>query len=295
MKKYIIFLSALLALSINVFPVSPIGIRSVKVTYVANSSFIVKAGTSKIMFNGLFQSGMNLFAEPDVHTAYLIKNALPPFDDIQLVLVSNKHAHQFDPYLATQFMKNNPEAKMICPQQAINKMKLFVEDFELVKDRIIESTPLVNHYDRFVIQDIEVLTAHAQVSRFENHSVENMAYVVNVGGVKFFHSGDSSIETLRRMNGLDIAGLKVDIAFLADRFGVGRSALQTNKLIDARYNVLMQFEKNISDRTLDAFASNSRLSSKPHIFKARGQSIDFYINDYHEYPTNSNSSILSQR
>jgi len=279
MKKFsfaiLIFILPLLLLGEVKYP-----IQSVRVTYLANTSFLIKAGNSKIMFNGLFQSGMNRFSEPDVHTTYLLKNALPPFDDVSLVLVSNHEAHQFDPYLAIQFLLHNAEAKIICPQQALNKMKIFVEDFEQVKSRIIESTPMKNHYDRILVGGLEVVVAQIQAPYRENSVLENLAYLVNIEGVKFFHSGDSAPKLLQQLNGLGLADQQIDLAFLADHYGVGSNAQLTNRIVGARYNVLMQFEKSISDHTLDQFANRSKLNSRPHIFKFRNQAIDFYIHDY---------------
>ena len=271
-------------------------VKSARVSYIANSGFIVKVGYHKIMFDGLFQNGMNRYLEPDEQTVSLIKNGLHPFDDIDLVFISNFHADHFDPYLATQFMLHNQNVKMICPQQVINKMMIFTADYPKIQGRIIEATPVVNQYDRMVISDYEILACNIRHENPENDHIENMGYVVNIDGIKIFHSGDSDPETLDDLRGLNLSDLNIDIAFLSDKYGVGRAAKKTNKIVDARYNVLMHFEKFITPKTLDNFVERSKLQPKPHVFKIRNEYQDFYINDFYPKKGNEDLSLtLSQR
>lgn len=269
-------------------------IKTARVTYLANSGFIVNVGSNKIMFDGIFQNGMDRYLEPDRHTVSLIKQAIHPFDDVDLVFVSNYHADHFDPYIATQFMLNNTKVKMVCPQQVINKMMIFTSDFSKIRGRIIEATPIVNQYDRMLINGYEVITCHLKHEKVENDHVENMGYVVNINGVKIFHSGDSDPETLDDMKGIMLADLDIDIALLNDKYAVGRAAKQTNKLVDARYNVLMHFEKYITPRTLHAFVERTKLHPRPHVFTIKNEYQDFYLNDFIEKESDQNLT-LSQR
>lgn len=257
---------------------------SARVTYLANCGFMVQIADQKVLFDGAFQNGMDKYLEPDKHTVYLMKEALPPFDDVNLMFVSNHQADHFDPYLTLQFMRNNKEVRLVAPQQAINKMKIFVEHFPEVEKRIVESTPLANGYDRMLIGDIEVFACHIKTPEYMNENIENMGYLVNVNGVKIFHSGDSSPKRLSMLKGINLKNMNIDIAFLTDLYGVGLGANTTNKLISSRYIVLMQFDKYITDKTLDRFAQRCKLSPKPHIFRVRNEYVDFYISDY-EMPT----------
>lgn len=266
-------------------------IKTARVTYVANSGFIVKVADSKIMFDGLFQNGMNKYLEPDELTVSLIKNGLHPFDDVEIVFISNIQADHFDPYLATQFMLHNQSVKLICPQQVMNKMKIFTSDFETIKNRIIETTPSVNNYDRFIIDGIEIIACHLKHEKIYNDHLENMAYVVKMDGVKIFHSGDSSVETLDDLKGLQLSDLNIDIAFLSDKYAIGRSALQTNQIVDARYNLLMHFEKFITEKTLQSFCERSKLQPRPHVFYIRNEYQDFYINDFYERKIDEDLSL----
>lgn len=266
-------------------------IKSARVSYIANSGFIVQVGYNKIMFDGLFQNGMNRYIEPDEHTVSLIKNGLHPFDDVDLVFISNFYADHFDPYIATQFMLHNHNVKMVCPQQVINKMMIFTSDYPKIRDRIIEATPVANHYDRLLVNGFEILACHLKHEKFENDYVENMGYVVNVNGVKIFHTGDSDLETLDDLRGIQLSDIGIDIALMNDKYGVGRASKKTNEIVDARYNVLMHFEKYITSNTLDAFVERSKLQPKPHVFKIKNEYQDFYINDFFQPKGNEELSM----
>lgn len=273
-----IILSILLALSS--FGQKNSAIKTARVTYIANSGFMVQIGDTKMLFDGIFQNGMDMYLEPDQNTKELIRLAQAPFDDVKLVFVSNYHADHFDPYLTTQFLLHNKEAKLICPQQVINRLMIFVADYPKIKNQIIESTPISNQYDRFVSNGIEIISCNIKHCIPDYETLENIAYIVNVEGIKVFHTGDSSPETLNDLRGIRLADLKIDIAFLNDYYGLNKGAKKTNELVGSRYNVLMHFDKYITDNTLRGFVERSKLESKPIVFRMRNEVQDYYINDF---------------
>ncbi|HPR30809.1 MAG TPA: MBL fold metallo-hydrolase [Prolixibacteraceae bacterium] len=296
MKRQIFFLMffSFLLLAWGSFAITPV--KSTRVTYIANSGFLVQVGDQTILFNGLFRNGMDRYVDPEELTVSLMKQGLAPFDDVDLVFVSNHQADHFDPYVATQFMLHNKHARMICPQQVINKMKIFTSDFPKISRRLIETTPMENKYDRFVLNEVEIISMHVKHPSMINEALENIAYMVTVNGVKLFHSGNSAPETLSELKGIRLSDLQIDIAFLTDYYGLSRGARITNRIVDARYNVLMHFDKYITDQTLNAFMNRSKLESKPHIFRMRNEYQDFYINDFfQENPVNEPFLTLSQR
>ena len=292
--KNLLHLITLLLLISNANAKDLNNIKPIRVTYLANSGFLVKIGQTKLMFDGSFQNGMDLYQEPDEATVELMKRALPPFNDVSYVFISNYHADHCDPFVLTQFMLHNTEAKLICPQQVINRLMLFTADYQSIKKRVIEATPATNCYDRIVIGGIEVTACNLKDEKRINDHVENIAYLVNVNGVKLFHSGDSSVETLDDLKGINLNECNIDIAFLNVLYGVGKNARQTNKLVNARYTVLMHLEKYITDRTLRTFCEHSKLSAKPYVFNIRNDYHDFYINDFFTPMVDEEVLTLSQ-
>ena len=290
MKRLLPLLTCLfLAITLNAKNVNVI--NSARVTYLANCGFMVKAGESTLLFDGAFQNGMDRYQQPETATVELMKNALPPFDEVDVVFVSNFQSDHCDPYVLTQFMLHNTNAKLVCPQQVINKLQIFTRDYALISKRIVEATPVVNRYDRLMVNGIEIIACNVKNEKRINDHIENIAYLVNLNGVKLFHSGDSSIETLDDLKGINLNRQQVDIAFLNVSYGIGNKAKQTNKLVDAHYTVLMHLEKYITDKTLNAFCEHSKLTSKPYVFNIRNQYLDFYLNDF--YAPEAETEMLS--
>jgi L-ascorbate metabolism protein UlaG (beta-lactamase superfamily) len=293
--KYLLIVSVLMLNLLSVKAQYEPKISSVRVTYLANCGFMVQIAEHKILFDASFQNGMNKYLEPDKHTTFLMKEALPPFDDVSMMFVSNYQADHFDPYLTLQFLCNNKNLKLIAPQQAINRMKIFVEQFPEVEKRIIETTPMECGYDRMVIGEAEIFACHIKVPEMMYEHIENMGYLVNINGVKIFHSGDSSPHNLSKLKGLCMNEMKIDIAFLTDLYGIGLGTKITNQFVQPRYIVLMQFDKYITDQTLDHFARRCRLKTRPHIFRTRNEYVDFYISDFEIPAKKIDDLTLSQR
>jgi L-ascorbate metabolism protein UlaG (beta-lactamase superfamily) len=278
--KRIISICALLFLATVTFAQHFDKVQSARVTYLANTGFMVEVGQTKMLFDAMFQNGMDRYLTPEETTVEQMKLALPPFDNVSMIFITHLHSDAFDPYLTLQHMLHNPHAKLFCPQQVINKMKIFTEDYPKIKNRIVETTPVLNRYDRMVVNGFEIFAMNIKHSEMMNDHVENIGYVVNVDGVKVFHSGGSTPQTLSDLRGLRLSDLGIDIAFLNDRYGLKKGSKLTNEIVAARYNVLMHFELYITDAVLDNYSDRSKLTPKPHIFRVRNDFQDFYINDY---------------
>lgn len=292
--KTILYLLSFTLFAPNIWANSIAEVHSARVTYLANCGFMVQVGQTTLMFDGCFQNGMDRYQQPDANTVELMKNGAAPFDKVDYVFISNFHADHFDPYVLTQFLLHNETAKLFCPQQVINRLRIFNNDFSVVSKRIIEVTPVSNYYDRLLVDGIEIVACNLKSEKRMNDYVENMAYLVNVNGVKLFHSGDSSVETLDDLRGINLREQNVDIAFLNVIYGVGRYAKQTNKLVNARYTVLMHLEKYITDQTLNSFCERSKLTSKPYVFNTRNEYQDFFLSDFFFPVTDEESLTLSQ-
>jgi L-ascorbate metabolism protein UlaG (beta-lactamase superfamily) len=279
--KRILTICTLAILAVATFAQSNESIQSARVTYLANTGFMVEVGETKMLFDAMFQNGMDRYLTPEETTVEQMKLALPPFDNVEMIFVTHMHSDAFDPYLTIQHMLHNKQAKLFCPQQVINKLKIFTEDYPEIQGRIIETTPIVNRYDRILVNNHEIFALNLKHSEMMNDHVENIGFVVNVDGVKVFHSGGSTPETLGDLRGLRLSDLGIDIAFLNDRYGLRKGSKLTNEIVSARYNVLMHFETYITDTVLDNYCDKSKLSPKPQIFRVRNDFQDFYINDFY--------------
>jgi L-ascorbate metabolism protein UlaG (beta-lactamase superfamily) len=182
------------------------------VTYVGNSGFLVTIGENKILIDGIFTGFAPEYIQP-MEVQELIANAQPPFDNIDLILVTHAHDDHFNLKRVADYLLKNPGTTFVSTPGAADS---FLQRPQL-KDRVTsislksgESRELSVNGIRVVAYDI----SHGFGANGETYP--NLGFLVDVDGVKFFHTGDMdpSIVTATYLKMLGLPGEKIDIAFL---------------------------------------------------------------------------------
>lgn len=182
------------------------------VTYVGNSGFLVTIGENKILIDGIFTGFAPEYIQP-TEVQDLIANARPPFDNIDLILVTHAHDDHFNLKRVADYLLNNPGTAFVSTPEAADSLLRR----PLLKDRVIsislksgESRELSVNGIRVVAYDI----SHGFGVNGETYP--NLGFLVDVDGVKFFHTGDMdpSIVTATYLKMLGLPEEKIDIAFL---------------------------------------------------------------------------------
>ncbi len=179
---------------------TPAATVDVKVTFVGNSGFLITVGGQKVLIDALFDG----FA-PTVKTPLL--NAEPPFDDVNLVLATHNHADHFSATLVRQYMQNNPNAIFMSTKQAVNQLTG-------LDDRVVVVEPVVGLPVNVQANGIgvEAIYLNHDYPTSVPSAVFNSGYVVSIGGVKLFHTGDIGDTEEARQYGL--AEQNIDLAFI---------------------------------------------------------------------------------
>lgn len=182
------------------------------VTYVGNSGFLVTIGENKILIDGIFTGFAPEYIQP-AEIQELIANAQPPFDNIDLILATHAHDDHFNLNRVADYLLKNPGTAFVSTPGAADS---FLRRPQL-KDRVTsialksgESRELTVNGIRVVAYDI----SHGFGANGETYP--NLGFLVDVNGVKFFHSGDMdpSIVTATYLKMLGLPEEKIDIAFL---------------------------------------------------------------------------------
>ena len=92
-KNILVLLSILLSTCLSAC--SSTSPTQTTVTYVGNSGFLVTIGESKILIDGIFTGFAPEYIQP-AEIKELIANAQPPFDNIDLILVTHAHGDHFN-------------------------------------------------------------------------------------------------------------------------------------------------------------------------------------------------------
>lgn len=261
--KLIIVILSIYSLAVN----GSLNVKdSISITYIANCGFLIEMDSKKMIIDGLFKEGYNHYSVPDSGTQVLLTSNRKPFNDIDLILVSHVHGDHFDSEMVIDCMMNNPDAKLICPEQVADKIREHAVDYEKIKSRIIECTP-----DTFTVQqvkthEIEITACRLAHGHQRHKDIQNIGYLIHINGKTLFHTGDADPHQIDKLTGIKLSEKNIDVGLINDGFGHMKNAEITKKYINAHYNVIMHLPEEISKIWMEPLKENPDLFSNPFVF-----------------------------
>lgn len=168
-----------------------------RLTYLANAGAMVEQGESKVLFDPLFRITHGYYRSLPDHMENSLLSAQPPFDGVDLVLVSHIHLDHFSPNLMLDYLLLNPEVQVIVPAQALDAMQQFASGQESAMLERITALNL-SHYGSPMQQQVgdmlvEILRIPHSGWPDENRSTQNLVYRVTFkNGISVVHLGDSA-------------------------------------------------------------------------------------------------------
>jgi len=213
------------ALFVCLFSSSNLKKEPLKVTYIANCSFLYEAADEKVLIDPFGTEYGDYFYLPSMTNRSKLIEGLPPFDNIDLILITHVHGDHFNPFLAENFLINNRETKMICPPQVYQQMQDSCHQFFQIESQL-ESQPLDMHESKSLNVNHIPITAislqHGTTRCLEGidykdytdyEKTENWGYVIRVANNTIFHQGDGSLKINEQA--LIKIKEKIDIAYLS--------------------------------------------------------------------------------
>lgn len=196
--------------------------RPVKVTYLACEGFLIEAGSKKVLIDALFDDEtINYCHLHSSETQAKLRRAEPPFDDIDLILVTHGHRDHFSAGPVLEHMAANPDSIFIGPPQAVEQfgderpdrvVEVYLAPFESRAMGFggigIEAHRL--HHSEFMVKDPGT---GEEVNR--HRDVENLAYIIEFYGIRMLHVGDAVLPLNREhLESEDFPKGKIDLVFL---------------------------------------------------------------------------------
>jgi len=198
----------------------PLQGSTVEITYIANEGVLISAGGKQVLIDGLHREYQPAYAFLPAAERENIETAKPPFDKIDLILVSHMHLDHFHPESIGRYLHHNPKALLVSSQQVVDEVEKNFKDYQSVKGRVIGATPSWKEKVAMKVAgiDIEILRLRHGAGRHAN--IQNLGHVIKLGGKKLLHIGDAdtAVENFDEFN-LDEEG--IDIAFLPFWFLLG--------------------------------------------------------------------------
>jgi L-ascorbate metabolism protein UlaG (beta-lactamase superfamily) len=185
--------------------------RQLTITYIANDGFLVSSGDKKILIDALFDTSFGEYAVPSAPLVKDMINQTPPFEKVDLFLVTHSHRdHFYAPYVI-DFLKHHPETEFVGPKMACDLLREDVKPLQRLHEIDLE----IGGSTEKILREIPLKifrTKHAGDP--EGTREENLAYLVDLNRVKLLHTGDGPIEFNRYLYeefGLDKE--RIDVVF----------------------------------------------------------------------------------
>ncbi|UCG92466.1 MAG: MBL fold metallo-hydrolase [candidate division WOR-3 bacterium] len=196
-----------------------------KVTYIANTGFLVTSDTQKILIDALFYNPQINYCDiPSEEILFKMEKTQFPFDNVDLLLVTHRHVDHFNAISVAKHLKTNETCKLVCPHQVVQKIMDEYACLDSINHQIIDialelySTVVttVNGIQLHVLRlphipfYIKDETSGEEYGRHKD--IENLVYVINVGNRKILHVGDALLCMSEKC--FETFHANVDLAFI---------------------------------------------------------------------------------
>jgi len=185
---------------------------SAEITYVGNEGFFLSYAGRGVLIDALVRRGIPPYVTASAEQRERIERAEPPFDQVQLVLVTLADADHFDAAAVWRHLEYNELAVFVSTNEAVARVVATPSTPE-VDERAIASYPEAGARDRFAVEgiDLDVLNLHHGLER--QPPVQSVGFVVDIEGFRAFHMGDAET-TVEELLVYGLPGDSLDIAFL---------------------------------------------------------------------------------
>lgn len=215
-----------------------------EVTYIGNEGFLVVLGGTKVLIDALPNS--KYYVNPSDSMVSMIMNGIPPFDNIDYVLVSHDHADHFNAEMMSRFLLNHPAAQFIGSSEASSKLT-----GENIASRRQSGISLGMGQHRTIRGDKAEIVA-LRLEHGGGANVSNLAYVVRSNAYTFIHLGDARLASNEEyLRTIDWNSYSVDLLFMEyfDRSSETRDIIAN--MMKPKHVVLMHIPAGEEDTVRD--------------------------------------------
>ena len=161
-----------------------------QVSYVANEGFLLSSGGQRVLIDALFGAGVNGYPVPPVDLREQLETGEGGWGDVEVALASHYHPDHFDPDSVARFLRANPQAMFVSTPQAIARLETEYPGERALLSRARAVLPVEGAVERLEIRGIEIEVLNLHHGR-RTPPVENLGFVVTLGGSRFLHLGDT--------------------------------------------------------------------------------------------------------
>ncbi|HVJ49677.1 MBL fold metallo-hydrolase [Desulfitobacterium sp.] len=184
-------------------------------TYVSNAGVLIQLQDKKILIDGLCDPNQPFYKNPPAEISAKIKGGMPPFDNIDLMLITHQHSDHFDPISIHEFRKRNPNTIILSTSEVISKIKTYASDNDApdtgimnLEHNLIELKTALHHAEMLTVKGINIRILSMLHSGKSYDDVRNFSYLIEYG-LRILHVGDAS-PVRENYDGQNLRRTKID-------------------------------------------------------------------------------------
>jgi L-ascorbate metabolism protein UlaG (beta-lactamase superfamily) len=234
---------------------------SLTVRYIANEGVLIASGDRQVLIDGLHREYKPAYLFPPPEMQAVLENARPPYDKIDLILVSHVHLDHFHPQSIGLYLRNNARAVFASSGQAVDEVAKNFADHEKVKAQILPITHEWKKSSEINQAGVKIKFLGLRHSSERFMDIQNLGHLIGIGGKKLLHIGDADM-TAENFSVFNLAAEKIDVAFIPywyllseDGRKFVREQFNPKQIIavhippDEAQNVIDQLKKDFPDAT----------------------------------------------
>ncbi len=168
------------------------GTPALEICYIANDGFLITSPTKKVLIDALQKNPVVASASTADDVFKKMINSQPPFEHINLLLITHAHSDHFDPPMVTQFLLNHPETVLLSSQRVMEELnKASAKNYDNIKHQLKNVNLEFGSITEMTVNDIDIKIVGLNHNTPENKYL-NLGFIITMGGIKLFHSGDTN-------------------------------------------------------------------------------------------------------
>lgn len=177
-----------------------------EITYVSNAGFLWTLDEKKVLVDGLCDCGSSVFQSLPESTYQQILQGQPPFDGLELLLISHHHSDHFSAPKTVKFLRQNQGVTVVSTNNVIKAIQA-----ELAENEKYDLIPLAPP----MYSGVEITVKGFNLSAYSlRHDGEQFAAVPNLAflirdKVKLMYVGDA-LASKENFHGLGLKELGLD-------------------------------------------------------------------------------------
>ena len=241
-RKYWLGVAALLVSLASLFLISQARARrspensGLEITYLGNEGVMISAGKQSVLMDALHGPYGEYVSLPR-HELQVMEEGKFPYNGPEVVLVTHIHGDHFSSRTLGLHLEHNKSAVLVSPQEVVNAMKREFAGYNRIRAQIREVTPAWKQRQSLQENGVGIDVLGLRHGGEEARAVQNLGYVVHLGGWKLLHVGDADATEENHRNfhlereGIDVAFLPFWYLLTADGQRVVRTYIRPKHII----------------------------------------------------------------